>query len=345
MIEKDARSHKKKGAIASEAARKILARPTNEIKNKQVREQVHAKQQSLKGKLKRERREVRKRNVASGVAVEPLQTPRTVENSCSYDQPIVAQLLAKDDGTEQLAALQQDEFAEFFQRPAEYVPKVLITTSQKCTRETRAFVDALVDVIPHSTYITRKRTHLMREIISGAVERKYTCIVVVREGRKTPRFLTLINLPDGPTATFKISSIKHGKALVHHGRSSDHFPELILNNFSTTLGFTVGRFFASLFPKGPDFEGRQVVTFHNQRDFIFVRRHRYQISAKSAAVDEASENATANAAEPRVNLQEIGPRFCLKLLSLQKGTCEGVQAAPDAEFKHDFSKPRNLFSL
>ena len=25
----------------------------------------------------------------------------------------------------------------------------------------------------------------------------------------------------------------------------------------------------------PQFEGRQVVTFHNQRDFIFVRHHRY----------------------------------------------------------------------
>lgn len=32
--------------------------------------------------------------------------------------------------------------------------------------------------------------------------------------------------------------------------------------------------FQALVPQVPEFEGRQVVTFHNQRDFIFVRRHR-----------------------------------------------------------------------
>jgi len=30
-----------------------------------------------------------------------------------------------------------------------------------------------------------------------------------------------------------------------------------------------------LLPKQPEFKGRQVVTLHNQRDFIFFRRHRY----------------------------------------------------------------------
>lgn len=31
----------------------------------------------------------------------------------------------------------------------------------------------------------------------------------------------------------------------------------------------------SLFPQDPEFKGRRVVTFHNQRDFIFFRHHRY----------------------------------------------------------------------
>ena len=51
-------------------------------------------------------------------------------------------------------------------------------------------------------------------------------------------------------------------------------PQVILNNFGTRLGRRVGRFLGSLFPHAPQFEGRQVVTFHNQRDFIFVRHHR-----------------------------------------------------------------------
>ena len=60
-----------------------------------------------------------------------------------------------------------------------------------------------------------------------------------------------------------------------HGRSTSHLPEVILNNFTTRLGHTVGRMFAALFPHDPQFKGRRAVTFHNQRDFIFFRHYRY----------------------------------------------------------------------
>ncbi len=56
-----------------------------------------------------------------------------------------------------------------------------------------------------------------------------------------------------------------------HGRISSHKPELVLNNFDTQLGQRIGRMFASLFDQDPQFKGRRVVTFHNQRDFIFFR--------------------------------------------------------------------------
>jgi len=59
-----------------------------------------------------------------------------------------------------------------------------------------------------------------------------------------------------------------------HARSTAHFPELVLNNFVTRLGHTVGRMFQTMFPPMPQFQGRQVVTLHNQRDFLFFRRHR-----------------------------------------------------------------------
>lgn len=57
---------------------------------------------------------------------------------------------------------------------------------------------------------------------------------------------------------------------------SSHKPEVILNNFNTRLGHSIGRLIASLFPHDPQFNGRRVITFHNQRDFIFVRHHRYE---------------------------------------------------------------------
>ena len=56
---------------------------------------------------------------------------------------------------------------------------------------------------------------------------------------------------------------------------SSHRPEVILNNFNTRLGHSVGRMLASLFNADPNYSGRRVVTFHNQRDFIFFRQHRY----------------------------------------------------------------------
>lgn len=63
--------------------------------------------------------------------------------------------------------------------------------------------------------------------------------------------------------------------LQHRAFYSTHRPEVILNNFNTRLGLTIGRMFASLFHYDPQFRGRRVVTFHNQRDYIFFRHHRY----------------------------------------------------------------------
>lgn len=81
-----------------------------------------------------------------------------------------------------------------------------------------------------------------------------------------------------------------------HGKTSEHRPELILNNFNTRLGHRIGRSLGALVPHDPEFHGRRVITFHNQRDFIFFRHHRYVFENR----DEA-------------RLQELGPRFTLKL--------------------------------
>ena len=59
------------------------------------------------------------------------------------------------------------------------------------------------------------------------------------------------------------------------GNPTTHWPELILKNFRTRLGRKIGRMFGAIFPQRPHLEGRQVVTMHNQRDYIFFRQHRY----------------------------------------------------------------------
>jgi Brix domain len=82
------------------------------------------------------------------------------------------------------------------------------------------------------------------------------------------------HLPYGPTANYKLSKLVLAKEITGHGKPTRHTPELILNNFNTRLAHDVGRMFAALFPKQPNFGGRRVVTLHNQRDFLFFRHHR-----------------------------------------------------------------------
>jgi ribosome production factor 1 len=70
----------------------------------------------------------------------------------------------------------------------------------------------------------------------------------------------------------------------------------------------------------PEFQGRQVVTLHNQRDFLFFRRHRYALSILQAFLSYSfSCTRYAFRSPEKVELQEIGPRFTLKLRWLKKG--------------------------
>ena len=60
--------------------------------------------------------------------------------------------------------------------------------------------------------------------------------------------LILSHLPDGPTATFRVSGVKLRHDLPNHGNPTSHNPELILNNFDTMTGHRIGRMLAALFP-------------------------------------------------------------------------------------------------
>ena len=80
--------------------------------------------------------------------------------------------------------------------------------------------------------------------------------------------------------------------------------------------------------------GRQVVTFHNQRDFIFVRHHRYifdqddeaqrarfeEIQRKNEADGKMRIDRPGCEKGVKTKLQELGPRFTLKLRWLQQGS-------------------------
>ncbi|PRQ45660.1 putative anticodon-binding, Brix domain-containing protein [Rosa chinensis] len=169
-------------------------------------------------------------------------------------------------------------------------------------------------------------------IIEYANKKEFTSLIVVHTNRREPDVLLIIGLPNGPTAHFKLSKLVLRKDIKNHGNPTNHEPELVLNNFTTRLGHRIGRidylqapngfllspaFFRliqSLFPQEPNFRGRRVVTFHNQQDFIFFRHHR----AKRPRIPKLTLLLKQN--HLRAYRLECGPRFTLKLISLQHGT-------------------------
>ncbi|KAJ5584050.1 uncharacterized protein N7459_003850 [Penicillium hispanicum] len=228
-------------------------------------------------------------------------------------------------------------------------PKILITTSINSTLHNEA--EIMTDLFPNSVYIRRtahRHSHKfsIREISKFASNRNFTTLLVLQEDQKKPSGLTMVHLPQGPTFHFTISNWVEGKRLPGHGRATGHWPELILNNFRTPLGLLTAHLFRTLFPPQPDFEGRQVVTLHNQRDYIFVRRHRYVFREKRETekpVVGADGKEIQGAEGIRTGLQELGPRFTLKLRRVDKG----IQRASgqEWEWKGKMEKQRTKFQL
>ncbi|GAA6086719.1 ribosome production factor 1 [Tachysurus ichikawai] len=227
--------------------------------------------------------------------------------------------VAFDEGT--------DEFSAYFNKLVN--PKVLITTSDRPRGRTVRFCEQLATTIPNA-HVYYRRGLALKRIIPQCVSRDFTYLIVINEDRKVPNGMVLCHLPDGPTAHFKVSSVRLRKEMKRRGKDpTEHHPEVILNNFTTRLGHSIGRLFAALFPQDPQFVGRQVATFHNQRDFIFFRFHRYIFKN-----------------EKKVGIQELGPRFTLKLRSLQKGTFDSKFGEYEWVHKrHEMDTSRRKFHL
>ncbi|KAL9008812.1 MAG: hypothetical protein Q9173_006098 [Seirophora scorigena] len=240
-------------------------------------------------------------------------------------------------------------FPTLFSTDPPPLPKTLITTSLNSTLHDEARL--LTTLFPNSVYIPRSahrhsHKYSVREIASFATNRAYTAVLVLKEDRKRPTGLTFVHLPAGPTFHFSISNWVEGKKLPGHGRPTDHHPELILNNFRTPLGLLTAHLFRTAFPPQPEFQGRQVVTLHNQRDYIFLRRHRYVFREKRAtekSVIGPDGKEVKGVEGIRAGLQELGPRFTMKLRRIDRG----IQRASgqEWEWKGRMEKQRTKFQL
>lgn len=313
------------------------------IKNKDVRTQINLKHKKEKSKLKREQRKEREEK---GL---PKQVPITLDAKREYDETMKLDYSSSDEDSNDDEDSEDDvkeepneeavngpkdniqmnknvddnsDFGAYFKDGRD--PKVLITTSANCSRHAYNFVDCFSELFEDVKFIKRKRQYSMRDMATLSSNRGYTHLVVVNEDKKKINGMTFIALPEGPTYYFSVSSYVEGKKIAGHGKATSHIPELILKNFTTSLGRSVSNLFISLFPLRPNYEGRQVVTIHNQRDFIFFRRHRYAFRS-----------------EEKAGLQELGPQFTLRLRRVQRG----IKGEIEWEHKPSMDKEKKKFYM
>lgn len=80
---------------------------------------------------------------------------------------------------------------------------------------------------------------------------------MLNEDLKRPSGLTVVHLPEGPTFHFSIKNWIEGAKLPGHGNPTNHFPELILNNFRTPLGLLTAHLFRTMFPRDRSWKAEQ----------------------------------------------------------------------------------------
>jgi len=269
--------------------------PLNYIKNKLKRKEVYKK---IKQQKNKEQRKARKERKKVGIVPNP---GHTIETLREQDQTNITNL-NDSDNDELNNELNLDEFSTYF--AAQYTPKILVTFSDNPNSKSRKFGLELGRIIPNTLVKLRNRSSV-KKVVESAIQKDFTDVIIVNENRHKPNGILVIHLPNGPTFHFKVSNLKLTKDIKRdHKEITNHRPEVILTNFTTKLGLTVGRMFGALFNHDPQFKGRRVATFHNQRDFIFFRHHRYEFTKDGK----------------RAKLRELGPRFTLKLRSIQEGT-------------------------
>lgn len=230
-----------------------------------------------------------------------------------------------------------DEFATFINHHKK--AKILLTTSLRPSKYSFGFLMDLKNSLPNSFYYPRKK-HSLIKIAELALKKDFTHMISLNERNKSPYSLAISVLKTGPTLHYRVRNYIPSYQIYNKGNPTAHNPEIILKNFNTALGRRVARGMASLFDNTPEFKGRTVVTFHNQRDFLFFRHHRYIFSKREGC--EEDEELTKRI---RVDLQEIGPRFSLQLQKFHDGCYDEFRSDYEFNYRADYYVKRNRFYL
>ncbi|VVA33169.1 PREDICTED: U3 [Prunus dulcis] len=212
-----------------------------------------------------------------------------------------AELRREIDLEDENTAVPRTHIDDEYAKAAERDPKILITTSRNPSAPLVQFAKVI------------------SEIIETCRAHDFTDVVLVHENRGVPDGLFIIHLPFGPTAFFELRNvvtrhdIKDKKAM---GTMPQVYPHVILDNFTTKLGERTANILKHLFPV-PKPDTKRIITFANQSDYISFRHHTYE----------------KHGGPKSIVLEEIGPRFEMRLFKIKLGTLDQTESQDEWVFK------------
>ena len=188
-------------------------------------------------------------------------------------------------------------------------PKVMVTTARDPSARLKKFAKEFRLLIPNSQRLNRGN-YEFKQLLAACRANGVTDFCVLHEHRGQPDGLIVCHLPFGPTAYFTMSDLVMRHDIPDIGNMSEQYPHLVFHNFKTRLGGRVHNILKFLFPV-PKEDSRRVVTFANHDDYISFRQHTYK------KVDGGKS----------IELNELGPRFQLRLFEIKLGTLDNEAAA------------------
>ncbi|XP_063607222.1 U3 small nucleolar ribonucleoprotein protein IMP4-like [Penaeus indicus] len=192
-------------------------------------------------------------------------------------------------------------------------PKIIITTSRDPSSKLKQFAKEIKLLFPNSQRMNRG-TYESKQLIEACRSNNVTDFIVLHETRGNPDAMVISHLPNGPTAYFNLTDVVMRHDIPDIGTMSEQYPHLIFQNFKSKLGQRTQNILKYLFPVPKD-DSQRVVSFVNWDDWILFRQHTFR------KVDGGKD----------YELQEIGPRFSMKLYRIILGTVD-QEGGADTEF-------------
>ncbi|KAF1740539.1 hypothetical protein MXB_3472, partial [Myxobolus squamalis] len=194
-------------------------------------------------------------------------------------------------------------------------PKIVVTTSRNPSSRLKMFVKEVRLIFPNCQKINRGQA-VLKELVISCISANVTDLVLLHETRGVPDCLVISHLPYGPTAFFTLFNVVMRHDIPEIGTMSEAFPHLVFHNFTKPLGKRIMNILKYLFPVPKD-DSKRVMSFINHSDFISFRHHVYN-------KDSSSKNNV---------LQEVGPRFEMKLFRVTLGTITQTEAENEWQLK------------